>query len=213
MVAGATGLIGSYLVEQLISDGDCDQMRALTRNPVTPESQAGYRVNYDDRDSLRNALEGCDVAFCALGTTMKKAGSQDAFRRVDFDYVVNFAKAARETGVKSIAVVSAMGASSGSSFFYNRVKGDMETALRDMNFPRLVLARPSVLFGPRQERRFAEGVGIAVGRFFSPIMVGSMKNYRPVHARFVAAAMVRAVKKDAPEGVRILTWPDFKDVM
>lgn len=213
VIAGATGLIGSYLVEQLKSDGDFDQIRALTRSPVLPESKFGYRVNYEDQDSLRNALAGSDVAFCALGTTMKNAGSKDAFRRVDFDYVINFSEAAREAGVKSIAVVSSMGASGSSSFFYNRVKGDMESALRDMNFPRLILVRPSVLFGPRKERRFAEGLGIAVGRFLSPIMVGPMKDYRPVHAKFVARAMVRAIKKDAPEGTHVLTWPDFKDVM
>ncbi len=197
-VAGATGLIGSYIVEQLKSDGNCNPICALTRNRVSSNSQYDYQVDYEDRDSLRNALDGSEMAFCALGTTMKKAGSQDTFRRVDFDFVINFAEAAREAGVKAIAVVSAMGASSRSSFFYNRVKGDMEAALIKMDFHRLIFARPSVLFGPRQEKRFAEGVGIAVGRFLSPIMLGPMKNYRPVHAKFVARAMVEAAKEESP---------------
>lgn len=209
-VAGATGLIGSHLVGVLQDHPSVDETVVLTRHPVSPQPSVSIEeVDYEDEDSIRRAIRGCRVAFCALGTTMKKAGSKEAFRKVDFEYVVRYAEAAGKEGVTTMAVVSAMGADSNSMFFYNRVKGDMEKALDGLDFAHLVIAQPSILLGDRGENRRGERVGIAVGKFLSPLMVGPLKKYRPIHAEQVARGMATAALRPRSEGSQILQWPDF----
>jgi uncharacterized protein YbjT (DUF2867 family) len=132
--------------------------------------------------------------YACLGTTIKKAGSQDAFRKVDHDYTLAVANMAKAAGVTRFAVVSSVGASARSSNFYLRVKGETDDALEKIGFAGLVIARPSVLVGNREEHRPGEKVGIAVTKAFSFAMVGGLKKFRPIEARRVAAAMVSTMK-------------------
>ena len=150
-------------------------------------------INFESLGKLPKA----DDAFCCLGTTIRQAGSQAAFRKVDFDYVINFAIAAKAAGVKRFLVVSALGANAKSCVFYNRVKGEMENALKAMNFESLHIFRPSFLLGERAEARVGERLGIKVFSALAPLMIGPARKVRPVEAKAVARAMVLAANSDA----------------
>jgi uncharacterized protein YbjT (DUF2867 family) len=149
------------------------------------------------------ALPHADVAFCCLGTTMKRAGSSAEFRRVDYDYVVGFARAAQVAGVQHLSVISALGASTRSRAFYNRVKGEMEDALAAMDFASLCIVRPSLLTGSRHELRLAERLGIAVGAVVTPFLRGEWRKYRPIPAATVAHAMIKTALRREP-GIEVL---------
>jgi uncharacterized protein YbjT (DUF2867 family) len=144
-----------------------------------------------------------DQVFCALGTTMRDAGSQAAFRRVDLEYPVALARAARQRGVRHFLLVSAVGASPTSRAFYNRVKGEVEAAITSIGFPALTIARPSLLLGQRSERRFGEQVGKVLG------MVAPAP-WKPVPAMRVARALVEAARRDA-SGIRILENRELRE--
>ena len=132
-----------------------------------------------------------DHVFCALGTTMRQAGSREAFRRVDLEYPVALARAALRQGARHFLLVSAVGAAPGSWFFYNRVKGEVEAAIGALGFRSVTIARPSLLLGPRPERRVGEQVGKLLGVLAPP-------RWRPVAAARVAQALVEAAKADLP---------------
>lgn len=204
LVAGATGLVGLELVRQLAADETWTEVRALTRRPL-PDGLASPRLVEIDVDYAAldpaPAWANATHVFCALGTTMKRAGSADAFRRVDFDFVVALARAARALGARHFLLVTAVGASPASRFFYTRVKGEVEEAVAALGFPSLTIARPSLLLGPRGEWRLAEQAGKMLGVVAPP-------RWKPVHARRVARALIDAAQKDEP-GVTILENRDL----
>jgi uncharacterized protein YbjT (DUF2867 family) len=192
VVAGATGLVGQALVHQLAADPVWAEVRTLTRRPWPPElshpTVTPIAVDYDHLESAP-AWARADHMFCALGTTIRQAGSQDAFRRVDFDYPLALARAARNQGVRHFLLVSAIGASGRSRMFYSRVKGETEEAVCALGFRSVTIARPSFLTGHRAERRLGEVAGIALA-FLAP------ERWRPVAASRVARALVLAAKQD-----------------
>lgn len=199
VVAGATGLVGRELVRQLGADGGWREVRALVRRPPPPElSHARVTAVQVDYARLEPAPDwaAAEHVFCALGTTMRQAGSAEAFRRVDLEYPVALARAALARGARHFLLVSAVGASTGSRFFYNRVKGEVEDAIAILGFRSVTVARPSLLLGPRGEPRLGERVGRIVGLIAPP-------RWRPVPAAHVARALLRAAKRDTP-GVRHL---------
>lgn len=190
LVAGATGLTGKHLLEFLLADERYASVHALVRKNALP-AHPKLSEHVVDFESL-GKMPKADDAFCCLGTTIKKAGSQTAFRKVDFDYVVNFATAAMAAGAKRFLVVSALGANANSGVFYNRVKGEMENALKAMNFESLHIFCPSFLLGERAEARVGERLGIAVFSALAPLMIGPARKVRPVDAKVVAQGMVLA---------------------
>ncbi len=147
-------------------------------------------------------VDAIDQVFCALGTTMRQAGSAEAFRRVDFEYPVALARAALACGVRHFLLVTAVGAAPNSRFFYNRVKGEVEAAITALGFRSVTIARPSLLLGPRREPRLGEQLGKVLGLLSPP-------RWRPVQAAQVARALVEAAKRDLP-GVRILENRDLR---
>ena len=198
VVAGATGLIGGRLLALLDAAPDYARVIALVRRPLR---QPGRRVesiavDFDDlsgqladvRGSARRPLD----VFCTLGTTIKAAGSQAAFRRVDFDLVLQLAHWAKAAGARRFIVVSALGAGARSATFYNRVKGEMENALHALAFPVVVL-RPSLLAGSRDEFRLGERIALAVTAPLRSLISASL---RPVQAADVAASMLLAARDD-----------------
>jgi uncharacterized protein YbjT (DUF2867 family) len=193
-VVGATGLVGRHLVDVLIHDPEYSRVIALVRR-ASGRTHDKLEERIVDFDALEREPLDVDDAFCALGTTIKKAGSKEAFRRVDFDYVLAFAKAARKGG-KRFLLVSALGADSGSSMFYNRVKGEMEEAVRALGFERTLIFRPSFLSGDREEKRAGERVGIAVANVVGAIPIGLFRRIRPIEGKDVARGMVSAAKRD-----------------
>ncbi|MEO8386128.1 MAG: NAD(P)H-binding protein [Betaproteobacteria bacterium] len=194
LVAGATGLTGKHLLELLLADTRYARVHALVRKAALP-SHPKLSEHVIDFAAL-GKLPKADEAFCCLGTTIKKAGSQAQFRKVDFDCVVNFASAAKAAGANRFLVVSALGANAKSAVFYNRVKGEMEAALSAMNFESLHIFRPSLLLGERAEARVGERLGIAVFTALAPLMIGPARRVRPVEAKAVAQGMMVAANAD-----------------
>lgn len=195
LVAGATGLVGGHVVERLAESTDVGRVVVLVRRKTGKWPGAKVEEKVVDYDALdRAAFEAVDDVYACLGTTIKKAGSQDAFRKVDHDYTLAVANMAKAASVTRFAVVSSVGASARSSNFYLRVKGETDEALEKIGFAGLVIARPSALVGNREESRPGEKVGIAVSKALSFTLVGGLKKFRPIEARRVAAAMIAAMK-------------------
>jgi uncharacterized protein YbjT (DUF2867 family) len=196
VVAGASGLVGRALLSQLL-DEDGAVVHALLRRdvPDLPRSDRlrPHRIDF----AAPSALPRADELYIALGTTIRAAGSQAAFRAVDFDAVVAVARAARAAGVPRCAVVSALGADARSKVFYNRVKGEMERALHELRFERLVIARPSLLAGDRaatgQPARLGERLALTM---LHPVAGLLPESVRPIEAGVVARAMRRALRTD-----------------
>jgi uncharacterized protein YbjT (DUF2867 family) len=201
VVAGASGLVGREILQGLLADDSVAAVHSLGRRelPLTHPKLTQHRVDFKALPALPRVGE----AFIALGTTIKVAGSQQAFRAVDFDAVVAVAKAAKAAGARRLGVVSAMGASARSPIFYNRVKGEMEEALAALDFDTLVIARPSFLAGDRealgQPLRAGEKLALTVSKLLAPVIPA---NYASVDACAVAAALLKTVPT-AP-GCRVL---------
>lgn len=199
LIAGASGLVGGECLQRLLACGAYAQVVVLTRRTLGAAARRpGLReivVDFTRLDSVKDELHA-DHVFCALGTTIRKAGSREKFREVDFDYPRHLAQLALAGGARHFSLVSALGASSGSGVFYSRVKGELEDALRGMGWPSLCLLRPSVIAGQRLESRPAERLGEMLLRF------GPAK-YRPVAAGDIAAAMIATARREPP-GVTIL---------
>lgn len=192
MVAGGSGLTGSCLVQLLLQDSDYSKIILLSRHPsgINHEKLDERIIDFNN---LRNSIGDmkADNVFCCLGTTMKNAGSKEAFRKVDHDYVVEFAGIMCENGANQFIVISSMGADVNSSIFYNRVKGEMEMAVKNIPFPVIHILRPSLLLGKRNEKRTGERLAIFFFKIFGFLMMGSLKKYRAIEASTVARAMVR----------------------
>lgn len=201
LLAGATGLVGGFLLQGLLADASVAEVHALARRPIGVE-HARLRVHVVDFTALPD-LPPVDEAYLALGTTLKVAGSRAAFRAVDLDYNLAVSHAAVRAGARRIGLVSAAGANARSSAFYNRVKGELEAALTGLDLDALVIARPSLLLDHRdhlgQAPRLAESLAIPIGRLLAPLVPGP---YRPVHARAVAQALLDALPE--AHGVRVL---------
>jgi uncharacterized protein YbjT (DUF2867 family) len=205
MLAGATGLVGSALLPLLCDSPRYDEVHVLLRRSVDLPPHEKLRVHVVDFTRLPADLPAVDDVYVALGTTIKVAGSQAAFRQVDFDYVVSTARAARERGATRLAVVSAMGASAASRVFYSRVKGEMQAAVTQLGFESVTFAQPALLLGDRaalgQPKRAGE---IWAERLFAPIGWLVPKGVRPIHARDVAAALLTATL-NGKAGVQVLS--------
>jgi len=210
LLAGGTGLIGHELIQLLLAHKPRPVLHALVRQQ--PEA-ADARAHWLQVDFSRlPALPAADEGWCCLGTTLKQAGSRAAFRAVDFDAVVAFARAARRAGATRFGVVSALGASARSATFYNRVKGEMEAAVGALGFDSLVIARPSLLAGDRaalgQPLRSGEQLALWLT---GPIAGLIPKAVRPIHARTVARGMMVALRQQQP-GVRIVESGELQEL-
>jgi uncharacterized protein YbjT (DUF2867 family) len=199
LLAGATGLIGRECLRLLAHDSGVNEVRALVRRPLAPES-IGPRVrecrtDFDRLDEHPDWLR-VDKVFCALGTTIRQAGSREAFRRVDYAYPLAIARAALAQGARHFLLVSALGANAGSGTFYNRVKGELEDAVQTLGYASVTIARPSLLLGDRDEPRLGVEIAKGIGWLAPP-------RWRPVRASQVAAALVRAAHANAP-GTQVL---------
>ena len=194
-VIGATGLIGGHLVDLLQQDNAFETVRVLVRRPVQfDQSKVEIKlVNFNDPESFKLAIDGSDVVYCAVGTTQKKVkGDKDAYRKVDYDIPLQAARFCAETGCQKFLLVSSVGANSKSSNFYLKLKGEVEDDIKLLPLKMIAIFRPSMLLGARAESRPAEKVGQLVMPVFSFLLAGSWRKYKPIHARDVAASMIRA---------------------
>ena len=186
LLLGATGLVGRELLDLLLQDDEVEQVRVIARRStgVASPKLDEHILELDAMDSRRD-LFAVDAIFCALGTTIKTAGSQERFRVVDHDYPVQAARLGREQNAQHFLLVSSLGASPTSRTFYLRVKGEVERDVLQLDYPRTTIIRPSLLLGERGEYRLGE-------RIFSHFGWLMPKAYKPVHVRDVARALVRA---------------------
>lgn len=201
-VAGSTGLVGRALVDALVADPAYAEVVCFARRAVAA-SEPKVRSHLVDFGALTAPAEArVAVAFCCLGTTIRSAGSREAFRKVDFDYVVAFARLALASSVGTFVVVTSAGSDAGSPFFYNRVKGEVERELSSLGLPRLVVARPSLLLGDRGEFRLGERLAAP----FSRLLPDSI---RGIEADVVARALVRLAEGPGI-GVQIATSAELQ---
>jgi uncharacterized protein YbjT (DUF2867 family) len=203
LLIGASGLVGGHCLGFLLDDPSYTHVSVLVRTPLqkTHEKLIQHVVDFDELESLGKCLPVDDV-YCCLGSTIKKAGSQEAFRKVDFDYPVKIAALAQHCGANQFLVVSSLGADAHSRIFYNRVKGEMEGAIRKISYSAFQIFRPSLLLGERMEQRTGEQIGAFVMAALKFTMKGPLKKYRALHARDVAQAMVHVAQMDL-SGVNI----------
>jgi uncharacterized protein YbjT (DUF2867 family) len=196
LLAGASGLVGGHLLQLLLGDDAYDQVTVLVRKPLTFRHSKLQEcvVNFDQLDKYNDALRS-DDAFCCLGTTIKVAGSQEAFQRVDFTYVAQIAALALKNGAEQFLMVSSLGANVNSRVFYSRVKGEVEEAVTKLPFKTVRIFRPSVLIGDRKESRSNEASAIAVMKLVSFALIGRLRRYRAIEANTVAKAMIFVAKQ------------------
>ncbi|MDM8524382.1 NAD-dependent epimerase/dehydratase family protein [Desulfococcaceae bacterium HSG8] len=204
LLLGATGLVGSECLKLLLSGDIYDRILILARRPL-PDTWDDPRIeqhviDFDRPDSYQKFVR-TDHVICALGTTIGKAGTKENFYRVDFTYSYRIAAMARENGAEHFLLVSSVGANPASPVFYSRVKGELETAIQNLEYRNVTIFRPSLLMGERAEFRMGE----EIGKIFSKLIPFALPGkYRPVHAAAVAAAIMRAAGEEQP-GVRIIT--------
>ena len=203
LLAGATGLIGSQLLPLLLASERYAKVIVVGRKavPMLHPKLVQVTTELDKLDEVRLKLIADDV-FCCLGTTMRQAGSKEAFYKVDFLYVVKLAALAAGNFASQFMVVSSMGADAESRVYYSRVKGEMEAAVRQTPFRAIHIFRPSLLLGNRDQPRLGERLGAVLLTLASPLLRGPLLKYRPVAAATVAAAMLRAAEDDGG-GVRV----------
>jgi uncharacterized protein YbjT (DUF2867 family) len=203
LLVGASGLVGRHLLQLLLRESVYERIAVLVRKPlaVSHTRLTQHVVDFDRLDHHKEIIRADDV-FCCLGTTIRAAGSQEAFRKVDFTYVVQTAALASKNGARQFLMVSSLGANVGSKIFYSRVKGEVEQAVSKLPFVGIHIFRPSMLLGERAESRRGEKAGIAAMKLFSFAIVGPWKKYRPIHAQIVANAMIR-VASTGLHGVNI----------
>lgn len=217
MVLGASGLTGGLVLEGLLATPAVTCVVAPVRRPLAIEHPklSQHVVDFDALEA-HAAIFPVDAVVCCLGTTIRKAGSRDAFRKVDHDYALAAARLAKMAGARAFILMSAVGASATSSVFYSRVKGELEDAVRALRFSHLAVYHPSLLLGNRDEQRTAESLGMTVMPLANYGLIGPLKRYRAISAETVAAAMVIevAMLADNPSAVpfeRVLEYADILD--
>jgi uncharacterized protein YbjT (DUF2867 family) len=201
LLLGATGLVGGLVLPRLLDHGRWDRVVTIGRRPMPQASPAHVHHVLDFAHlAERPDLFACDDVFCCLGTTIRQAGSEEAFARVDRDYPFAAAQLARGQGATQFLLVTSIGASPRSPFFYTRTKGEVEEALKGVGYESLSIFRPSQLSGARAEERPTEKLALAVLRVVSPLLAGPLRRYRATPAEAVAEAMV-SVAAERPAGV------------
>ena len=190
IVIGATGLVGSALVDQLLADDRFAEVLVFVRRPTGRQHNKLREqvINFEDLAQWQAMVKG-DVLFSALGTTLKKAGSKEAQFQIDYTYQLHFARAAARNGVSTYVLVSSAGASPSSRIFYSRMKGELEEEVKKLPFNQIHILQPGILEGKREDSRPGEKAGVALMSVLQH--VPGLKKYRPIPAEMVAKAMIR----------------------
>lgn len=199
LVAGATGLVGGSLLDKLLKDDTYDKVKVVSRKQLSKHDKLEVILvnNFDKLADFEQKITADDV-FCCLGTTMAKAKSKEAFRKVDYDYPVLLADLSLKNGARQFIIISAMGANKNSSIYYNKVKGELEQELLNRPFRELHILKPSLLLGPRDEKRTGEDAAKKIYKVLNFAFVGPLKKYKGIQADQVAKAMLHYAKNPTP---------------
>ena len=202
LLFGSSGLVGGHLLNQLIKDTNYSKIKLFVRS-VPEISDPKVEIIKTDFNNLQNHKEdikGDDCFFC-IGTTKKNSPDKDEYKRVELDIPKEVAKIAKSNLVNSFIFVSALYANPKSSGEYIRFKGQVEEELKELNFPKLGIMRPSFLIGNRKEKRASETIGIFVFKLLSPLLLGPLKKMKPIHSETVAKAMIAVIQKDIQQTI------------
>lgn len=193
VVVGATGLVGSKLMELLLADVTVHKLILLSRSEVEWKHKKVHCIiaDFDKLDQYVSFVENAHALFCCIGTTIKKAGSKEAFKKVDYQIPLDLARLAQNAGINKFIVISSLGADPNSNNYYLKIKGEMEKDIAvNFSFQKLAFLRPSLLLGPRHEFRLGERFAQLFLFLFSFAMIGRLKKYKPIHDYKVAKAMI-----------------------
>ena len=191
MVVGSTGLVGEYLIRALVNSKKFNRVIAIVRKPYFNDNENIEEIIVDfNTESPLKSLNQVNHVFCCLGSTIKKAGSKKAFRFVDFDLPLSFARWAEQKKCDSFSLVTSMGDDSKSKIFYNRIKGEIEDEISKISILKIQIFRPSLIMGDRKEFRLGELLGKGVFSLLNPFMFGRLRKYKAIHARDIAQGMV-----------------------
>lgn len=192
IIIGATGLTGKALLYQLLEDKQFSTVILFLRKDlnISHPKLVQHCIDFNALEAYKDLIKG-DVIFCCLGTTIKTAGSQEAFKKVDYTYPTEFAKIAKQNGVSTFCLQSSLGADSKSNNFYLKVKGETEDYIRELNYVSFSIFRPSMLLGNRTEFRLGETIGKIVMQGLSFMFIGKLKRYKAIHVNQVASAMIK----------------------
>lgn len=209
LVFGASGFVGSFLLQELLNDPDYGQVTIIVRKnlPITHKKLKQVKGDLKTITRIKDQLRGDDV-FIALGTTKAKTPDEKEYYKIDHDYPVIAAEIAKHNGAKNVLVVSAAGADTSSSVFYSRTKGEMEKDIIVLGYEHTLIFRPSLLLGERREKRPLERVAIKIFRTINPLFLGKANIYKGIEGHDLARAMVQAAKNPKPK-VSILYWPEM----
>ena len=202
LLFGASGLVGSHLLNQLIKDTNYSKIKLFVRSvteTIDPKVEI-IKTNFNNLQNHKEDVKGDDCFFC-IGTTKQNSSDKDEYRRVELDIPKEIAKIAKLNLVNSFIFVSAIYANPKSSGDYVRFKGLVEEELKRLNFPKLALMRPSFLMGDRKEKRVGEKIGIFVFKLLSPLLLGPIKKMRPIHSETVAKAMIKAANENLEKNI------------
>jgi uncharacterized protein YbjT (DUF2867 family) len=190
LLIGSTGLVGSHLLQLLLESSTYTSVITFGKRPsgIHHPKLTEHIIDFDDKTSYESLVRGDDF-FCTIGTTIKKAGSKEAFKKVDYQYPKEFASVALQNGVSQFLLISSLDANENSNNFYLKTKGEIQLFLKKAAFKTVAIAQPSLLLGDRNEFRFGEKVGGIVLKTFSFLFFGKFKKYRPIEASDVAKAL------------------------
>lgn len=208
IIIGATGLIGGELVKQILDNPHYSKVGLLLRKPleISHPKLVQEVIDFDKPDVSK--IVGDDL-FCAIGTTLAKAGSKEAQYKIDCTYPYEIGKIAKANGVKQYILVSSVGADFNSSNFYLRTKGDLEQKIESLGFENFVSLRPSILLGDRKEFRLGEKIGTFLAKIISPLLIGGLKKYHGIEASKVAESM----QKLANQGISGVQYLEYNEIM
>lgn len=203
LIIGATGLVGEETLKELLQSADYGKVIALTRKLLNLKNAKLENPVVDfDKPEQYKAIKADDV-YCAMGTTIGKAGSQAAFKKVDFEIPLQVAEFALKNGAAKFILVSSMGANAKSAIFYSRVKGELEEALIKLKYKAVIIVRPSILLGDRKEKRTGEAIGRLVSEKLSFLFAGPLAKYKGTPADLLARVMVK-LANDGKQGIRVI---------
>jgi uncharacterized protein YbjT (DUF2867 family) len=197
LLIGSTGLIGSQLLQLLLESKEYEKVITFVKRDtgITHPKLTQHCIDFDKPETYKELVIGDDF-FCTIGTTINKAGTKEAFRRVDFEYPKQFAASALQNKVKQFLIISSLGADATSSNFYLKTKGEMEDFLKNCNFESVAVLQPSLLLGNRTEFRFGEKIGAFFMKTFSFLLIGNLKKYKAIESKTVAKALVTIAQQN-----------------
>jgi uncharacterized protein YbjT (DUF2867 family) len=211
LLVGASGLIGKTLLKQILESNSYSEIEVWARKPLGIVHQKLKERIIDFNTISELSLIDIDCVFCCLGTTIKIAKTKEAFRMVDYNYVVELAKLASKSGCKMFFVISSIGANSKSSNFYLRTKGEMEDDVKSQKIPGIYILRPSLLLGKREEFRFSEIISKFMMTIFGPLFILDLKKYKGINVSIIAKAILKLAKSDST-GVTILESNKIQEI-